>query len=1111
METELLLAPITALEMVGDHLIAGEGPYVGIYSLSPDASPLARCSRQVLQNYTVHGIKEQQSLSPGGNQSSTLAIFGGKSFVVVELSFQSSSVELNEVFPFCELHDWIWDLQWMEGRTERPSSVAVALGHNSVALYDCVGQRVLQEVHCQEKCILYSAHLVGSRWETLVLVAGTVFHQLVVWRVTDQTDDTGRIKPRSRISGHSGVIFSICFLESQGILASASDDRSVRLWSICDLRTPPAVVPCLLVCYGHQSRVWSVRLLRDYIISIGEDSACLVWTYQGKIVHSFKGHKGQGLRAVAVDEERGWVFTGGADSGIRQWCLKERSSTGNRLRQLDFPSTGRKGSPRAVKLVDENHLLVMTDAGAVYSCDLTPKTWALLLEDAAYQSYSLLEVSKLASGGILCAMGNLSGQVKVFPFSSPAQSKELNLFEGKVHTLTWATELNRDPNTCNLFASGPAGALLRLEISWRPLGGTTVVVKQCFLLPVCKQRWHTCIAFLPRGEFLLCGDRRGSLMMFACKPTPGVEEAQGRDEPSCSTSETACALPGFSFPIGSGEPHAERPVSLLFGLHGKQGVTSVTCHGGFIYSTGRDSCYRQLQVKDRQLQVLRKQKPCKDLEWLEELRFGPNGSLRVLGFHATHFVIWSASSNEKLLCIPCGGGHRSWSYARCLSVETFAYIKSGEIWLYQSKDASSGQRILKAALHGKGMTCVCHVGTLEAPGRETISVFATGSEDNTVNVLAFNVQTRRVTQLAALGDHISSIRALTVVQNGLSQPERERISAMLFSAGGRAQIECYRLALSPKPGSSSGVACQLVHVASHRLDEQWDYKKNKHKLIKMDPETRYMSVVVLARMEEMELPGPLCFLAAACSDGSVRLFLLLENAKKLCLVAESFHHQHCVLKVEAFAYKMASGRRRHFMGSAATDGSIAFWDITAALGHFAAIVKTGDIQMKPLALESPVLTVQAHSCGVNSLHIQKTAERRFVVVSGGDNGSISVHVIEVKAESAAVGQETPARAGIQVIRKVSRLCAHAAHVTGVRLLHLNFLLSASVDQRLTLWSLCEDSLSFVWSKFCHVADVAALECWETEGHSCRGVICGQGLQVLSWGLDARGGEIKEVI
>ncbi|XP_063147547.1 tRNA (34-2'-O)-methyltransferase regulator WDR6 [Candoia aspera] len=1110
METELLLAPITALEVVGDHLIAGEGPNIAIYSLEPGVSPSARCSKQVLRNYNVHGIKEQQNLSPGANKSSTLAIFGGKSFVVVKLSFQNSTVKLSEVFPFCELHDWIWDLQWLEGRAEMPSSVAVALGHNSVALYDCVGQRILQEVHCQEKCILYSAHLVGSHWKTLVLVAGTVFHQLVVWCAADQTDDTGRIKPRSRISGHSGVIFSICFLESKGILASASDDRSVRLWSICDLRTPPALVPCLLVCYGHQSRVWSVRLLRDYIISIGEDSACLVWNYQGKIDHSFKGHKGQGLRAVAVHEGRGWLFTGGADSGIRHWCLKESSTSGNRLWQLNFPSPGRKGSPRVVKLVDVNHLLVMTDAGVVYSCDLTSEAWTLLLEDAAYQSYGLLEVSKLANGGILCAMGNLLGQVKVFPFSSPTQSKEFNLYEGKVHNLTWATDPKQDPNTCSLFASGPAGALLWLEVSWHPLGGTTVVVKQCFLLPVCKQRWHTCAAFLPQGDFLLCGDRRGSLVMFACKPALGLEKVQGGGELGSSAAETTCNLPGLSFPIGNEEPHAERPVSLLFGLHGKLGVTSVTCHGGFIYSTGRDSCYRQLQVQDQQLQVLRKEKPCKELDWLEDLRFGPEGSLWVLGFHATHFIVWSASSSEMLLSLPCGGGHRSWSYARCLSVETFAYIKSGDIWLYQSKEASSGQRILKAALHGRGLTCVCHIGTLKTFGHERVSVFATGSEDNTVNILAFHVQTRTVTQLAAIGDHISSIRALTVIRNSVTQPETERISATLFSAGGRAQIECYRLMFSPKHGSSNGIVCQLVHVASHRLDEHWDRKKNKHKLVKMDPETRYMSTVVLPRTGDAELPGPLCFLAAACSDGSVRLFLLLENAQKLCLVAESFHHQRCVLKVEAFAYEAASGKRKHFVGSAATDGSIAFWDVTAALGHTAATVKAGDPQMKPLALESPVLTIQAHSCGVNSLHIQETADGHFVVVSGSDDGSISVHFIHVKAESPE-GQETPARVGIQVVRKVSRLCAHVAHVTGVRLLRLNFLLSVSVDQRLTLWSLCEDSLSFAWSKFCHVADVAALECWETEGHGYRGVICGQGLEVLSWGLDVQGREIKDGI
>ena len=40
-----------------------------------------------------------------------------------------------------------------------------------------------------------------------------------------------------------------------------------------------------------------------------------------------------------------------------------------------------------------------------------------------------------------------------------------------------------------------------------------------------------------------------------------------------------------------------------------------------------------------------------------------------------------------------------------------------------------------------------------------------------------------------------------------------------------------------------------------------------------------------------------------------RVFGLLEAARKLVLVAESFHHQRCVLKVEAFLYTRAGGER----------------------------------------------------------------------------------------------------------------------------------------------------------------------------------------------------------
>uniref|UniRef100_A0A8D2LKC7 tRNA (34-2'-O)-methyltransferase regulator WDR6 n=1 Tax=Varanus komodoensis TaxID=61221 RepID=A0A8D2LKC7_VARKO len=1067
--------------------LAGEGPNITIYTLEPSTNQPVRCRKPVLRNYNVHGIKEQQNVAAGAKESTFLAVFGGKSFVVVELTFQGGTVKLSSRFPFCELHDWIWDLRWLEGSAETPSCVALALGHNSVVLYDCHGQGILQEVHCQEKCILYSALLVGASWDTLLLVAGTVFHQLVLWCMADPADDAGRIKPRSRISGHNGVIFSICFLESKSLLASASDDRSVRLWGVHNLRAAASHVQCLLVCYGHQSRVWSVRLLSDHIISIGEDSACLAWSYQGEIVHSFRGHKDRSLRAVAVHEERGWVFTGGADSGIRCWDLKGRRANGGSLMNLNFPSAQSRGSPRAVELLDANRLLMLTDTGALYVCDLSPRAWTFILEDAAYRSYGLLAVSGQGGAGTVCALGSLSGQVKVFALSSPAQSQELAVCEGKVHSLTWSCDPRQEPSTRALLASDSAGTLLWLEASHHPLGRVSVAVRRRFLLPPCKQRWHTCAAFLPQGEFLVCGDRRGSVMLFPSQPAPGLEKAPGSGAPSDSSLEAACTQPWLAAPDGGKEPRATEPVSLLFGLHGKPGVTSVTCHGGFIYSTGRDGCYRQLQLQGRQLQVLRKQKPCKGLEWLEELRFGPTGDMWVLGFHAARFVLWSASKGETLLSVPCGGGHRSWSYACCLSREAFAYLKSGDVVVYQRRGAPDEQRVVKESLHGRELTCLCHIGTLRTgrPGR--VSVLATGSEDSMVNVLALGVKLHSVTQLTSLGDHISSVRALAVAADSTAPPEAGRISCVLFSAGGRAQIECYRLLLSLGHDSSGGVACQVIHLASHRLDERWDSMKNKHKLIKMDPETRYQ-----------QWPFPVAdYPLAPWLSGACELFLLREHVQKLRLVAESFHHQRCVLKVVAFAHKTA-GRRRHFLGSAATDGSISFWDITPTLLHIAEALKAGGTDVELLGrqlhgLPSPVLTVQAHSCGVNSLLVQETIDGHFLVASGGDDGSIALVVIDVTAEGISE-QEATAGTGIRVLKKFSRHCAHAAHVTGVQFLPPDFLLSVSVDQRMTVWHLAEDRLTFVCSRFCHVADVAALECWEAEENSYCSVICGQGLE-----------------
>ncbi|NXF66612.1 WDR6 protein, partial [Ciccaba nigrolineata] len=647
-----------------------------------------------------------------------------------------------------------------------------------------------------------------------------------------------------------------------------------------------------------------------------------------------------------------------------------------------------------------------------------------------------------------------------------------------------------------LLASGPDGEMLWLDVTHRPGRAPGVRLMGRYLLPPCKQRWHTCAAFLPQGGLLVCGDRRGSLLLFTCSSSSGwaaesTGVADGGTDPvsedSGSESELSCLWHKGALPL-------EAPLSVLFGLHGKTGVTSVTCHRGYIYSTGRDGVYRQLRLQGQQLELLRKHRPCKGLQWIEELRFTPDGDLLVLGFHADNFVVWSSRTSENLHCVPCGGGHRSWSYCDNPSAEAFAFIKCGDVMLYHCEAEPREQHVLLASLHGREITCVRRLGAVEVPGHATLNIFITGSEDTTACVLALSDHSRAAVSLARLSDHISSVRALALA--GDEDFSDEGLSALLFSAGGRAQMECYRLLCAGDPDSESTMACQVVHVASHRLDEHWERKKNRHKLVKMDPETRYMSLSVVPGTSTKQLLTPWKFVAAACSDGSVRVFGLLEAARKLVLVAESFHHQRCVLKVEAFLHTQAGGERRHLLCSAATDGSLVFWDITSPITDAADALRRAEGEMQPLALGTPLLTIMAHSCGVNSLHIRETPEGRYLVASGSDDGSIHVCLLEV----ALGGGEATAGTCLHLLERVARPCAHAAHVTGIRVLRPDLLLSASVDQRLTLWRRGPDGLDALSTTFFHVPDLAELDCWEVAEASgelryyC--VLCGQGLEML---------------
>ncbi|XP_061592710.1 WD repeat-containing protein 6 [Cololabis saira] len=1246
METAALIAPVTGLEFLQDQfLLTGEGPVLSVFSLQP--RPKAGASLNVLQQNRIHGIRpagpaaEQRppNAVPGqreqGESCTTgpffcdLAVFGGKAVRLVRLHAGLENEEplrLEIQGPLLELQDWVLDARWLSGDQRRLLCVAVA--HNAALLLDVVTGNVQLQHFCLEGCLLYSALLlVHESWNDTVIVGGTVFNQLIVWKPGggDESGNSGHKAPVARrLPGHSGVIFSISYLQEKGHLASASDDRSVRVWGVGTLGGPGGrcgdVNPaCLRVLYGHQARVFAVRLSPGRVFSAGEDGSCLMWDWdrgESKVIRTLKGHRAGGVRALAVSGGTGdkrWVATGGADGGVRLWKVKdslekndsveEEEEETEKLTDLKFPD---QGLPKVVCITEENKnptwsaSVVCTDRGIV--CQYRNGTWETLWQGSRdFHSYSVMDtvtvnVKDSPATVTLCAVGSISGSLQVFPTSHPQSGISLTGGSGKIHTLIW----QKEKDAAYLLASGPEGLVYRwrLEVKLNESGSLILKVDSLapFLLPRSAKRWLTAAVRLHRGSgevLWVCGDRRGSLLLF-----------QEEQNESLLTSRRLVNNEGKETGGKSRKMEKEEskevhdltlePLSCLFGVHGKYGVTSVCEYRGLFYSTSKDGWVRIFRVRRMspekseessqngsggrvgdgetlKLEVLRVQRACKGMEWLErvlilkdetpgeeeehviedcsqnkkqnlteplevagkeevEVENGEGREARfvIVGFHAAHFVVWDPVRQERLFAVHCGGGHRSWSlwpshtgtwpgYGALVFIKQGAVLTSrppGESLGWTGKAERTGGWTLREGVHGRGIWCVRRLGRIEEPvhgikpenipenepggvGREGRywEIVVTGGEDTSLAVLALHPVSGTIRTLSVITDHISGVRTLTAVtrpERGGGDPSR-RVSALLVSAGGRAQIQAYRLLIS-WDRRVRAPSCQVIQVARHRLDEQWEKRRNRHKTVKMDPETRYMSVAVV----EENVNGVL--LALSCSDGALRLFTLSEAKNQVDLLWETFYHQRCVLSVAACSLEDDKSSRYTILFSAATDGKIAVWHLTEALSP------STDNSSGATTPPIPCLDFLAHQSGINSLVVwveklgREESSCLVTVASGGDDGQLTLSTIRVQfPEGGSPGgsrestqmrdSETSVQTQIQLskqlkLRLQSQSCiplAHAAPLTALKLLSPGLLVSTSSDQRVCLWRVSSTGVGHSGALCSHVADAAGLEVWEGDG------------------------------
>nr|XP_045614269.1 WD repeat-containing protein 6-like [Procambarus clarkii] len=1102
----LLSTHITALNVKNNYVFIGEGQHFHVHDIG---SGERLSSIEVLRAAVIHGIR-LETCSLDNENVWMVAIFGQKSLTVVRFTPSQSKCCI-----FMEervLEDWIVDAAW---ETDF-SHIVLALAHNSLLRY---------EVKESSKTVICATNELDSREENIdysymsVLNCGQISgndecipncnmhnaiqqqlnksrkRDLSILATAECTERCVVFCGRVVVMSGSGSLFSVNFCPVQNIITTTSDDRSLIIWDVVNVKhqssknirqaschvSPEQVklywkesqIVEKVKCYGHSARVWRSLILSSCIVSVGEDSQVCVWDNKGTLIMKWRAHDGASIWSIAATQCEDKVITGGGDGGVKSWSLnvnalpcaaplsnlpwftdilcevKNRKTLFMQMfsedpRQLGVDvlnndenivkenhsqlfiknglskdcdvkavkthskeKSANQDFPRCVSLLGMNKYLVMMDSGNLYLWDQNSSSWSLCHKDQRLMNYVVMETCPSQK---LVALGTLSGDVIILALDTGNFEVLLDVktCEGKVFSLLWLAQ------NC-ILVCGAAGIIT----VWEVHANTGEMNKKwSHDLPCCKQRWVSAACVYPptprnATQNLICGDRAGSLHLYS----PGVTEAQ----------------------------------HTLRGIHGRNGVTSLSLHGNLIYSTGRDGCVRCLAVEDRHLQIIRVSRVC-NVNWVAKLVLIFGRPLAVC-FHDVKLIVWSLEEDRTVVEVECGGGHRSWDLQVSETENRLIclFLKDGRPYTFQTTLKDKLLPLIKSPVNTHETMCL---QILFQRGLET--VFATGGEDTTLRLHSILGFEKRKT-LGVIRSHISNIRAMCVIEG------RERVTTVqeedqpvwLVSAGGRAQVKVWRASYG-KPEVSSdikkevqvgynidqvslwlsttSVICQ--EVASHML-RTGSHKTWKSQELTFDPETRYMDATAFWITKTRAL------LALASSDGVLRIFQFNTETERLeMLCCEEL--DHCLLKVTRLQVPDTT-----IVVSTTTGGRVLFFDLQSAAKW---ILDSDGSPSLPAQHSQQLGCIAAHQSGVNGLCFNyhnsmriADAVHTITMATGGDDNKLSVWEVLVdvsRAEKIKIS-----------IRNICSVFGHSAQITDLHWISSELLVSTSIDQRLIMWKL----------------------------------------------------------
>lgn len=191
--------------------------------------------------------------------------------------------------------------------------------------------RVWQMNEGRVRCVargLSHTNAVGSitcsRIKPSFMVSGSQDFTVKVWDLPADLmaagADVHQLTPRTTEKAHDKDINSVAVSPNDKLLASGSQDRTAKLWSLAagdDLSL-------LGVFRGHRRGVWAVCFspVDQVLATSSADGTCKLWTLQDfSCVKTFEGHDASVLKVIFVS--RGTqLLTSGSDGLVKLWTIK---------------------------------------------------------------------------------------------------------------------------------------------------------------------------------------------------------------------------------------------------------------------------------------------------------------------------------------------------------------------------------------------------------------------------------------------------------------------------------------------------------------------------------------------------------------------------------------------------------------------------------------------------------------------------------------------------------------------------------------------------------------------------------------------------------------------